>query len=143
VYVGYDVESRNKYIKNKHFGKGNSILVFDGTIYYSISDDKIRTFKKQHIKGDIVGYISPIGPSDVPYPMLFTKTHLYSWCDNIDVFPIPTTKKEKKIMKLLCKARHPFDIPNKEEGDVKDFSEKYMCYAGDTTIKQKTIYSSD
>lgn len=143
MYVGYDVESRIKYIKNKNFGKGNSILVFDGTIYYSISDDKIRTFKKQHIKGDIVGYISPIGPNDVPYPMLFTKTHLYSWCDNIDVFPIPTTKKEKKIMKLLCKARHPFDIPNKEEGDVKDFSEKYMCYAGDTTIKQKTIYYSD
>ena len=37
IFIGYDVEPNNTYIKNKKFGTGNSILVFDGKNYICIA----------------------------------------------------------------------------------------------------------
>ena len=143
IFIGYDVEHSNTFIKNKQFGKGNSILAYDGKHYYLIYYDFIDKIKPSLIKGgEIIKYISPIGNNDVPYPMMFTKTHLYSWCENIDEYKIPDDPDTKKIIKLLCKAKNPFQIPKESINDVKKFNSKYVCRAGKNhpILKHEMVY---
>lgn len=138
LFVGYDVEPRNTYIDNKQFGLGNSLLIFDGKEYISIYYNKITKLDTSSIKGIITGYISPIGNNDVPYPMLFTDTYIYSWCDNIMEFKIPD-KSTKLIIDMIIKFKNPFQIPLNKVKLVNDFYNKYQCENSNTTLDENPI----
>ena len=127
-------------IKNKKFGLGNSLMVYDGKDYYSIYYNKVTKLNKKQIKGKVIGYVSPIGNNDVPYPMMFTNTHIYSWCDDIDEYEIPNTET-KKLIQMLLKYKTPFDIPKNKVKQVNDFFNKYQCHDNKPKLKQKTLVS--
>jgi hypothetical protein len=68
---------------------GNSILVQSGKEYVYIGEN---IFKFKPEKGDeILKYFSPIGNSDVPYPVAVGKTHVYIILDKVviekEIFP--------------------------------------------------------
>lgn len=138
IFIGYDIDANNTYIKNKNFGKGNSILIFDGKYYYSIYYNNITKFNSKNIKGTVIGYVSPIGNNDVPYPIIFTTTHLYSWCNHIDEHKLD--KKNNKLIKLLCKIKNPFEVPKNKYEIIKDFLSKYTCKETDNFLKGKVLY---
>ena len=118
IIIGYDVNPENIYIKNKNFGKGNSILVYDGKDYYCIYCDTISKLDTKNIKGKVIGYLSPIFNNDIPYPVMITNTNIYTWCGDIFEHPFPNKKKEINILNLLLKAKSPFDIPKKYHKDI-------------------------
>jgi len=132
IFIGNDVDPDNTYIKNKEFGKGNSILVFDGKEYYIIYGYTISKLNTKKIKGKVIGYFSIIGNSDVSYPIMFTKTHIYSCCDGIFEHPIED-EKTMKILLLLNKIKNPFQIKSRDKKEINDFFYKYMC-SEDTKI---------
>lgn len=138
LFIGYDVEPNNIYIKNKLFGKGNSILVFNGKYYYSIFYDRITKFNSKNIKGKVIGYISPIGNNDVPYPIMFTTTHLYNWCSNIDEHTLD--KKDDRLIKFMCKIKNPFEVPKNKKKQIEDFLSKYTCNDSDIVLKGRVLY---
>jgi len=138
IFIGYDIDFRDIIIENKKFGKGNSILVFDGKYYYSIYCSSITKFNSKNIKGKVTGYISPIGPSDVPYPIMFTTTHLYSWCVNIDEHKLD--KKDNKLIQFMCKLKNPLEIPKNKTKIIDDFLLKYTCEETNIVLKGKNVY---
>ena len=140
IFIGHDIFPMNTYIKNKKFGLGNSLMVYDGKDYYSIYYNKVTKLNKKQIKGKVLGYVSPIGNNDVPYPMMFTNTHIYSWCDDIDEYEIPNTET-KKLIQMLLKYKTPFDIPKNKVKQVNDFFNKYQCHDNKPKLKQKTLVS--
>ncbi len=125
LFVGHDVNPRNTYIKNPEFGFGNSVLVFTGTHYYSIRDTEVT--KLTGIKGRVTGYVSEIGNNDVPYPMIFTTTHLYAACDVFYEFPLPRDKESRNVMSVLKRAKSPHDIPKEMDKAIFDFVARYQC----------------
>lgn len=140
IFIGHDIFPENTYIKNKKFGLGNSIIVYDGKDYYSIYYNKVTKLNKKQIKGEVIGYVSPIGNNDVPYPMMFTDTHIYSWCDDIDEYEI-LDMESKKLIQMLLKFKNPFDIPKNKVKQVNDFFKKYQCRDNKIKLKEKTLIS--
>ena len=139
LFIGYDVDPENTWIKNKKFGVGNSMLVYDGKDYYSICYYSITKLNTSKIKGKVIGYISPIGNNDVAYPMMFTDTHIYNWCDDIYQYKIPDDTKTRNIIKLLSKLKNPFEIPKNKISDINKFYEMYKCNDSTTQLEQKVI----
>ena len=139
IFVGNDVMPDNTYIKNKNFGKGNSILVYDGKDYYCISGASISKLDIKKIKGKVIGFISPIGGSDVSYPQMLTTTHIYSWSNYISEHKLPKNNSKMKILKLLFQAKNPFDIPKKYYNDIKTFDDYYNFpyFSAESKIKLK------
>ena len=138
LFVGNDVMPDNTYIKNKNFGKGNSILVYDGKDYYCISRANISKLNTKKIKGKVIGFMSPIGGSDVSYPQMLTTTHIYSWSNYISEHKLPKNNSKMKILKLLFQAKNPFDIPKKYYNDIKTFDDYYnFPYFSESKIKLK------
>ena len=133
----------NTYIKNKNFGKGNSILVYDGKDYYCITWANISKLNTKKIKGKVIGFMSPIGGSDVSYPNMLTTTHIYSWCDDIFEHKLPNNKTKIKILKLLSKAKNPFDIPKKYYNAIRifddDYNFPYFCSKSKIKLKETTL----
>lgn len=140
LFIGYDIYPMNTYIDNRKFGLGNSLLIFDGKDYFSIYYNKITKLNTASIKGAITGYISPIGNNDVPYPMMFTDTHLYSWCDNIDEYKIPD-KSTKLIIDMLVKFKNPFQLPKNKAKLINNFFNKYQCNDSKIKLKENIIVS--
>ena len=126
LFVGHDVNPDNRFIKNPLFGLGNSLLFRHGRLYYLIKDTKIKQLKG--IKGRVTGYVSEIGNNDVPYPMIFTTTHLYAACDDFSEFPLPEDKWSRDIMTVLKNVKSPHDIPKSTDQAIYDFTLKYQCY---------------
>jgi hypothetical protein len=138
IFIGHDIFPMNTYIKNKKFGLGNSIIVYDGKDYYSIYYNKVTKLNRKQIKGKVSGYVSPIGNNDVPYPMMFTDTHIYSWCDDIDEYEIPDIKSQK-LIQILIKFKNPFDVPKNKVKEVNDFFKKYQCQNNKIKLKEKVL----
>ena len=138
IFIGNDVNSKNTYIKNKDFGKGNSILVFDGKEYYVIFRNTISKLNTKKIKGEVIGYFSEISNNDVPYPIMFTKTHIYSWCDGISEFPIED-EKTMKILLLLNKIENPFQIKSSPKKEINNFFDKYACEDSKILLDEKIL----
>ena len=145
VHIGYDVWHLNTDIDNRSFGVGNTMLI-EGThggrnVFYHIANESIKRFDAKALKGTITGYISPIGNSDVPYPMLFTTTHLYSWCGQVDEHPLPTDRASRAVIRALCSAKTPFEATlavrrrsartrgAARKQRVRAFYSRYMCAA--------------
>ena len=140
VFIGHDTNPENVYIKNKKFGVGNTILVFDGKDYIMISNCKVEKIKKTDIKGTPKCLISPIGNNDVPYPILFTESHIYSFCDRIDEFTLPKDKITTRTIDLLCKIKNPHQILKKELPDINRFLSKYnTCEESTVSLKTKLL----
>lgn len=140
IFIGHDIFPENTYIKNKKFGLGNSILVYDGKDYYSINFNKVTKLNKKQIKGDVIGYVSPIIGSDVSYPIIFTDTHMYAWCNDIDEYKIPNTET-KKLIQMLTKLKNPNDIPKNKIKEVNAFLRKYLCQNNKIKLKEKVLVS--
>ena len=64
-------DSREAYAE---FSDGNSVLIHLGSDRYMFVGAEIRTFEAVD---PIVGYMSPIGNNDVPYPYAVGSTHTY------------------------------------------------------------------
>ena len=122
IFIGYDVNPRNNYIKNRKFGLGNTILFFDGLDYFLVYFDSISKIKGENIIGRFNGFISPIGNNDVPNPIIFTSSHIYCFDNitNLIELKIPNQKNIKKIIKILCKCKGPYNIPKKHINDIND-----------------------
>lgn len=125
VFVGHDVNPKNTFIINREFGLGNSLLVCHGTVYYLIRDTAVTQLKG--IRGKVTGYVSEIGNNDVPYPMIFTTTHLYAACEEFAEFPLPRDKQSRDVMSVLNNAKSPRDIPKTMHDAIFDFVSKYQC----------------
>jgi len=76
VFVGHDSSV------NKKFGEGNSLLfcINDSKHIYTFVGHRVVVFEAQD---KIDKYDSPIGNSDVPYPVAFSKQYCYFMLDNI------------------------------------------------------------
>lgn len=140
ILIGNDIEPTNISItkKNKEFGKGNTILVYNGREYIFIGLGQVL---KLNTKGKPICLLSPIGPNLFPYPILITTTHIYSWCDGIDEHKIPNDKNTKYIIELLCKLKNPYQIKNKDKKDINSFLMKYnSCKRTGIKLKKKILF---
>jgi hypothetical protein len=149
IFIGYDVNPENIYIKNKNFGKGNCLLIYDGIDYYCIYGNNITKIDTKNIKGKVIGFIAPIFNSEEANPQILTESHIYSWCSfsNNEIYelPIPRQKKKIHIIKLLYKAKNPFDISKKYYKDIEtlygDYKFPYYCAMSDTKLNETILYS--
>ena len=48
---------------------------------------------------------------------MFTDTHMYAWCDDIDEYKIPNTET-KKLIHMLIKFKNPSVIPKNKIKEV-------------------------
>jgi hypothetical protein len=141
IFVGHDTHRSNTYIENRVFGYGNTILVVDQQNKVYLIQDKV--IQMHHIKGTVRGYISPIDNNDVPYPMIFTTTHLYDYCD--DFAEHAFLQNEETTIRELCKIKHPHHQPVRHKHKINRFLTKYVCSdAGKTYPRMKTVlYDTD
>lgn len=145
LFVGYDTEPMNTHsTQNILFGRGNTLIVIDSHNHVYLIGAAVEQLHT--IRGNITGYISPIGNSDIPNPMLFTTSHLYSWCgSDITEYPRPTDRRSSRIIRRLCNARHPADVQSYQK-EVDWFVSRYECTTTthnnpriDTTLRFKGI----
>lgn len=124
IFVGHDTDWKNKYIANPLFGYGNTLLVID--IYNKVYLLQDKVLLLNNIRGNIQGYISPIGNNDCPYPIIFTDHFLYDYCGDIFEYAISKDKDTQIAIHELCKIKHPHhSIRHKRK--IKTFLEKYVC----------------
>lgn len=71
---------------------------------------------------------------------MFTDTHMYAWCNDIDEYKIPNTKT-KKLIQMLIKFKNPNDIPKNKITEVNAFLRKYLCQNNKTKLKEKVLIS--
>ena len=64
---------------NKTHAHGNSILIQETKSSYILVSRQVEYFKT---KEEILNYVSPLGNSDVPYPLAVSENYLYFFTDN-------------------------------------------------------------
>jgi hypothetical protein len=144
VLVGHDCNPSNTYIKNKGFGKGNTVMVFDGEYYHWIRGTGVERYRRSLFRGAVVAYVSPIGNNDVPYPIFFTKTNLY--CDICDVcdcaeFLLPKDSASRLAIRTMCKAKSPFDVSSPDAvKTVNAFLADYQCRKNGRVIRGELLH---
>ena len=143
IWIGHDTNRSNQYIKNRWFGLGNSVFVETRTTYYIIQGCGVQQLQKKHIHGRIQGFLSPIGNSDCPYPILITDTHVYSWCGDIIECIRPTDAIANRYFTAICKANHPFDVTKAAWNYVSAFECGLCDYCKDdprVTVPWKDVF---
>jgi len=144
LHVGHDVDPDNVYISNRRFGVGNSLLLLVGGTdgwCYCIEGASMTRIRRNRLQGTIEAYLSPIGNNDVPYPLLVTTTHLYSWCggDVVTEHARPTDAASCQSLLTLARARSPCEVPVNERANARALLGKYQCGGGGVRVEGKSI----
>ena len=139
LHVGHDVDPDNVYIRNRRFGVGNSLLLLVGGAdgwCYCIEGASMTRICRNRLRGTIEAYLSPIGNNDVPYPLLVTTTHLYSWCGgDVTEHTRPTDAASRQSLRTLARARSPCEVPVNERASVRALLGKYQCGGGGVRVE--------
>jgi len=138
IFIGHDTNQCNE---NPLFGFGNTLLVVDQKNKVYFIQDKV--IQLNHIKGNIQGYISPVGNNDVPYPMIFTSKYVYDWCENFAEHHVPQHKDDKMVIHELCKIYPLQNIRHKRK--INTFLTTYECSKkGKKYLNMQTVlYDTD
>lgn len=123
---------------------GNSILLKLIKNKYVIIQDSIKEFTTPD-NDEIIKFVSPVGPGDIPYPLAFGKKYVYSFVDGVsfisnkdffgdakkinymdryfELWPFFITKKNQKLLLTLDEyneiMKYPLkDISTKELKDI-------------------------
>ena len=120
--------------KKEHIG--NTILFCIHKKYFWVADGYVSSL---NIKDTVVAYVSPLHPS--PYPIIFTKHHLYVYCGTFEIYP--QTSSSKRIQNLVAKMQNNTPLTTHEQTKLESFYKEYECaHRSEKNLKQVVICSS-
>ena len=104
--------------------------------YFWVADGYVSSL---NIKDTVVAYVSPLHPS--PYPIIFTKHHLYVYCGTFEIYP--QTSSSKRIQYLVTKMQNNTPLTAHEQTKLESFYKEYECaHRSEKNLKQVVICSS-